>query len=182
MKICQILHVIFQTTNKFFFLFRSNERDQSECRYFRLFSAQIKIHQVLVIFETKNWFFFKFYITLQYHEIYITPLYVFSWHCIYFQQKEPIKVQIWWNFTWAVKSLKYCTLMGSFCKNHVKFQLKSTEELSLMTLKSHAKFKEKLTCCFSFKLRNFVNFNPNTQKSKNSTSMSYFAQRIWGLS
>ena len=26
-----------------------------------------------------------------------TPLYFFSWNFIYFQQKEPIKVQIWWN-------------------------------------------------------------------------------------
>ena len=54
----------------------------------------------------------------------ITPLYFFSWNFIYFQQKEPIKVQIWWNFTWAVESLKFCTLMGSFCPNHVQFQLK----------------------------------------------------------
>ena len=54
----------------------------------------------------------------------ITLLYFFSWNFIYFQQKEPIKVQIWWNFTWAVESLKFCTLMGSFCPNHVQFQLK----------------------------------------------------------
>ena len=32
------------------------------------------------------------------------------------------------------------TFMGSFCPNHVKFQLKSTEELSIMTLKSGARF------------------------------------------
>ena len=42
----------------------------------------------------------------------ITPLYFFSWNFLYFQRKEPIK--IWWNFTWAVESLKFCTfLMGS---------------------------------------------------------------------
>ena len=29
----------------------------------------------------------------------ITPLYFFSWNFIYFQQKKPIKVQVWWNFT-----------------------------------------------------------------------------------
>ena len=46
----------------------------------------------------------------------ITPLYFFSWNFIYFQQKEPVKVWIWWSFTWAVKSLKFCTLKGSFCK------------------------------------------------------------------
>ena len=33
-----------------------------------ILSAQIKIHQILVIFETTNWFFFKFFINLQYHE------------------------------------------------------------------------------------------------------------------
>ena len=51
----------------------------------------------------------------------ITPLDVFSWNFIYFQQKDLIKVQIYWNFIWAVKSLKFCILMGSFCKNHIKF-------------------------------------------------------------
>ena len=40
-------------------------------------------------------------------------------------------------------SLIFFTLMGSFCPNHVKFQLKSTQKLSLMTLKSSAKLKEK---------------------------------------
>ena len=129
MKLCQILLVIFQTTSKFFFflghtLYTLHERDQSECKFFRLLSAQINIHQILVIFETINWFLFKFCTTLQYHDIYIIPLYFFTWNFIYFQQKEPIKVQIWWNFTWAVKSLKYCTLMGSFCKNEIRFQLK----------------------------------------------------------
>ena len=49
---------------------------------------------------------------------------LFSLKFFYFQQKEPIKVQIWWNFTWAVRSLKFCTLMGSFCENQTKFQLK----------------------------------------------------------
>ena len=64
--------------------------------------------------------------------------------------------------------------MGYFCKNHLKFQLKGTEELPLMGLKSDAKFKEKLTCDFKYDMRNFVNFHPTTQKSKNFISMGYF--------
>ena len=92
------------------------------------------------------------------------PLYLISWNFIYFQQKEPIKLQIWWNFTWEVESLKFCTLMGSFCPNHIKFQLKK-KELSLMTLKSDAKFKEKLTWGFKYDMRNLINFHPTTQKS-----------------
>ena len=51
----------------------------------------------------------------------ISTLYFFSWKFVYFQQKESIKVQIWWNFMWAVKILKFCTLMSSFCENHIKF-------------------------------------------------------------
>ena len=31
-----------------------HKRDQSKCKIFRLFGAQIKIHQILIIFETKN--------------------------------------------------------------------------------------------------------------------------------
>ena len=86
-------------------------------------SARIKIHQILVIFETTNWFFFKFCITLSVSWD-ITPLYFFSWNFRYFQQKEPIKVQIWWNFMWTVESLKFWTFMSSFCPNYIKFQLK----------------------------------------------------------
>ena len=53
--------------------FRSNvvyfaQRDQSRCKCFRLFSAWIKIHQILVTCETKNKFLFKFCTTLWYHE------------------------------------------------------------------------------------------------------------------
>ena len=53
----------------------------------------------------------------------ITLLFFFSWNFIYFQLKEPSKVQIWWNF-WAAKSLTLCTLMDLFCRNHVQFQIK----------------------------------------------------------
>ena len=34
-----------------------------------------------------------------------------------------------------------------------------------MTLKSDAKFKEKLTCAFKCDMRNFVNFNARSGKS-----------------
>ena len=37
-------------------LYTLHKRDQSKCKFFRLFSTQIKIHQILVIFETKNKF------------------------------------------------------------------------------------------------------------------------------
>ena len=43
-----------------------------------------------------------------------------------------------------------------------------------MTLKSDAKFKEKLTYDLKYDIRNFVNFHPTTQKSENFTSMVNF--------
>ena len=51
----------------------------------------------------------------------ITPLYFFSWNFMYFQQKEPIKVQIWWNLTWTGQKSEILHLMGSFCPNYIKF-------------------------------------------------------------
>ena len=100
-------------------LYALHETDQSKCKFLNFLSAQIKIHQILLIFETTNRFFIKYCVTLRCYET--TPRYFFNWD---FQQKEPIKVQIWSIFTWAVESLKFCTLMGSFCPTLIKFQLK----------------------------------------------------------
>ena len=111
-KICQISHVIFQTTSQFLLhssvswkitlytfsdqtLHTLHKRNQSKCKFLSLSSTRVKIYQILVIFERPNQFFAKFCVTIN-----ITSLYLFSWSFIYFQQKEPIKVQIWWNFTW----------------------------------------------------------------------------------
>ena len=50
--------------------------------------------------------------------------YHFSWNFIYFKQMEPIKVQIWWNFKWTIKSMEFGNFMGSFCPNDIKVHLK----------------------------------------------------------
>ena len=50
------------------------------------------------------------------------------------------------------------------------FDLKSTEELSFMTLKCQAKFEEKLTCGLENDKRNLANFCQNTWKCQ-----------IWGI-
>ena len=59
-------------------------------------SARIKIHQILVSFETTNQFFFKFCINLQFHETQLLCIRLAEIF-ICFQQKYPIKVQNWWN-------------------------------------------------------------------------------------
>ena len=55
----------------------------------------MKIWQILhVLFESTSKFSFKFYINLQCHQTYITPLYFFSSNIKYFSQQQPIKVNI----------------------------------------------------------------------------------------
>ena len=52
-----------------------------------------------------------------------------------------------------------------------------------MTLKSDAKFKEKLTCGFKYDMKNLVNFHPTTQKSKKKVfGWVLFVQSIQSLS
>ena len=89
-------------------LYTWHKKDQSKCKFFRLLSARIKIHQIFVIFETKNRFFFKFCTTLQYHE--------------------------------TVESLKFCTLVGYFCKNHITFQLKKCRRLFSHDIEERCKY------------------------------------------
>ena len=47
-----------------------------------------------------------------------------------------------------------------------------------MTLKSHTKVEEKLTCGLKYGMRNLLNFHPTTQKSKSFTSMGYFCPKF----
>ena len=64
----------------------------------------------------------------------------------------------------AVKVPKICTLMGSFCLKGKR--RKNTEKLCLMTLKSDAKFKEKLTLGSKNDVRNLKHFNASSSKSE----------------
>ena len=98
----------------------------------------------------------------------ITSLYFFSWNFIYSQQKQPIKVQIWSYFTWAVKSLKFRTLVGSTL-------------ISLMTLKSDAKFQEKLTSGFKYGWGIWLLSPQPLNSPKISLQRAIFVQSIWGL-
>ena len=118
----QILHyssVLWKITPLYFF--RSNviyfaQKEPIKVEILRISSAQVKIHQIIAIFETTNQIFF--WISNNSSVSWdINPLHFFGWNFIYFQQKELIKVQICWNFTWAVESLKFCTLLGSLCPN-----------------------------------------------------------------
>ena len=95
-----------------------HKRDQSKCKLFSLLSSQINIHQILVIFETTNQFFFKFCITLQCHET--SLLYTFLAKSFYSFNKRSLSK---YKFG-EIESLKSGTLMGSLRQNNIKFQLK----------------------------------------------------------
>ena len=108
-------------------------------------------------------------------------LYIFSWNFIYFQQKEHIKVQIWWSFTWAVKNLKFSTLIDFFCPNHLKFQLKKYQRVTSDDNEEWCKLLKKLAYGFKYDMRNLVNFHPSTQKSENLFWMGSFCPKYTRL-
>ena len=138
-KICEIPHVIFQTTSPFFFKFcitlwcheryllckfldqtlhTFHARSQSKCKFLRPLSARIKIHQILVSFETTNRFSFKFCINLQSHEMQL--LCTFLAGLLYTFNKRSLSK---YEFG-EIKSLKFGNLMGYLRQNIIKFQLK----------------------------------------------------------
>ena len=65
------------------------------------------------------------------------------------------------------KISKILTLMGSFWAEYILFEVKSRNELSFMTLRSDAKFEEKLTCCLENDMRNLANFHQSIRKCQN---------------
>ena len=56
------------------------------------------------------------------------------------------------------------TLIVSFWVKYILFELKSTEELSLMKLKRDTKFGKEFTGPFNINIRNSTNFDLSTQK------------------
>ena len=74
---------------------------------------------------------------------------------------------IWWILTRALENLTNSHFSGLLLnKVYIAWAIKSTEELSFKTLKSDAKFGEKLTCYFKIDIKNLTNFDPRIQKSK----------------
>ena len=65
-----------------------------------------------------------------------------------------------------LESLKIGTFIGRFIQRGKCMGLKFTGELSVMTMKNDARFKEELTCQFKIETRNLTNFDRITRKSK----------------
>ena len=74
---------------------------------------------------------------------------------------------IWQILTWALAILKKFLFNGVLVTKVYCLSYKSAEELSFMTLKSHANFEEKLTCGLKKDLRSLANFQQSTWKCQN---------------
>ena len=75
--------------------------------------------------------------------------------------------RIWWILIRALKSPKLVLWFVPFVQSIKHLTVKSTEELSLMTLKSHTKFKEELACGLENETRSLANFHQNIWKYQN---------------
>ena len=162
-------------------LFTLHKKDQSKCKCLRLLSTWIKIHQILFIFGTRNWFFFKFCITLKCHETQL--LCTFSEKFYILPAKGAIKVQICWNFTWALKSLN---LMGSFYPNYIAKV--SAKKIQKSYLSSHLRvmqiLKKKIELLFHIYMTWGISliFTQLLKSLKISLRWALFVQSIRGLS
>ena len=61
------------------------------------------------------------------------------------------KLGLWWD---------------TFAQSRKGMTLKLAEKLCFMTMKNNAKFEEELTCHFKTDMRNLINFDSSTWKSK----------------
>ena len=132
----------------------------------RLLSARIKIHQILVSFETTNQFFFKFCINLQCHETQL--LCTFLAEILYTFNKRSLSR---YKFG-EIESLKFGTLMGSLRQNNIKFQLKKYWRVN-----SHEWSLKKKWLSFKYDMMNFVNFSPNHSKVPKFYFNGYFCPK-----
>ena len=78
------------------------------------------------------------------------------------------------NFHASSRKWKFALWSDPFVQSIYRFRWKNTEELCFMTLKSDAKFEEKLTLGSKSEMKNLVNFYPTSQMHENFISIGYF--------
>ena len=97
------------------------------------FFSTSSLFQKCTRFELQKYRGVNFHDTEQWCKIWINPdLQKMAW-------------RTWWTFIRALKNLKNCTLMGSFCPKRKWFSEKIWWVLCVITLKGGAKSKGKLT-------------------------------------
>ena len=68
--------------------------------------------------------------------------------------------------------------MGSLWRKYIMLELKKYTGVIFKTLKSDAKFEEKLTCSLKNHMRNLTNFHQSTWKCQNS---DFDGQKMYDL-
>ena len=127
---------------------------------------QVKFYQICTLIGSFCWKYLKFqlkkYRGVMSHD-------TEEWCKIW--RKTNLLFQKWQEFGefWSKHSKvsKIFTLIGPFRARYVKFALKKYRGVIFMTMKSHARFEEKLTCGLKNDTRNLANFYQNTWKCQN---------------
>ena len=176
-KIHQIPRVTFETTSQFFFklgitlhclgdksfvlfylkvyeIFK--EKGPTAVRNFRLLTAQVKFHQICPLLGYFCWTYIMFQLkkiwrkywyqrvvqNLKKNLFFVTKMTRIRWILI-----RVLKVLTNLHFDWSL-----------LWKVYNAWSKKSREALYFVTLKSHAKFQEKMTCGLENDMRNLENF------------------------
>ena len=168
---CKITPLSFFSSNVKYFA----QKEPIKVEILKILSVQVKIPQILVIFETINQFFSNFASLFSAMRnkssiIFYVKFYILLKKRVY-QSTNLVKFHV---SSQKSNILHFDGFLLSYRINCINFQLKKTEELSLVTLKSDAKIKEKLTYVFKYDMRNLVNFHPTTQKSEFFFSIGSF--------
>ena len=142
------------------------QKEPTTVQNFRLLTAQVKFHQICTLIGYFCWKYIKFQLKKVWRK------YV-SWYQrvvqnlkknLFFVSKM---TRIWWILIRALKSLKNLHFHWFFCAKYSTFSLKKYRGVYFMTLKSYARFEEKLTCGLENDMRNLANFHQNTWKCQN---------------
>ena len=139
------------------------QKEPIKVQNFRLSTAQVKFHQICTLIGFFCWKNIKFQLK-KYRGVmsHNTEKWCKIWKKTNFLFQKRQEFGEFWSDHSEVS--KIFTLIGTFRTKYITFDQKSTEELSFMTLKSQAKFEEKLTCGLENEMRNLTNFHQDTWK------------------
>ena len=88
-------------------------------------------------------------------------------------------MQIWWNLIRAVESLKFCTLVGYFCKNHITFQLKKCRRLFSHDIEERCKYCGKTDMWFQIWHVEFGDFSSNHSRVQKFIFNGLFLSKVY---
>ena len=113
------------------------KRSALKCKFLRFSSAQVKIRRIpQIIFGSNSQFSFKCCMNIEWHQAKLLCTF-FSSKIMYFNQKKPVKVQIW---DFQVFGSKFVKFLMSFLKAQVSLPSNVASIFSGMQQNSHIIF------------------------------------------